>query len=226
MPTLKDLWTTKWFRYATIAAALLITVSLFGNFRSCRSVDYWKGQAAAAEARVKNLGYTIESLEKATAAMAEENQKEIATLRGMVDSANTVAAGAHAQAEAGESRIADLEKELAAAGTLEERYRIVQAQNVELKRVVEVQKTEIAAKNRIIELKDAEIGVKDRAYSELKLNYDKGIEGWRAEKARADALEKVNVALGQKVTALKLQAFLGKAGAVGLLALGIYAVAK
>ena len=223
---IKDLWAVKWFRIATITAAALILVSLFVNFRSCGRVDYWKGQADAAEGRVKALGYTIESLEKGRVVLEADHAKEVAELRGMVDSANTVAAAAQDQIDLAEGRIVDLEKELGLAGTIEEKYRIVLAQNTELRTVIALKDTQIAEKNRIIELKDAEIAVKDRAYAELKLDFGKAVDGWRAEKERADALERVNRALGVRVAGLKLQAAIGKVGGLGLLALGIYSIAS
>jgi len=206
--------------WAKIAAAAAVLVFLFFFLKSCRKTEYWHGQYDAAQKKVEDLGYTIKDLQTGLSAAEAKTKAQVAELQEEISNRDRVIEGYHGEIDSTNTVIAGLEEKIKDAKTVEEENGLLHEAVAVMKTKDLLRETEIGEYRKQIVSLNQVIEVKDRAYATLRLDYDKAIEGWQAEKDGNKASKDFIKALQKENGLLRFQATVGKLGLAGLAVAG------
>jgi len=206
--------------WAKITAAAAVLVFLFFFLKSCRKTEYWHGQYDAAQKKVEDLGYTIKDLQVGLSAAEAKTKAQVAELQEEISNRDRVIEGYHGEIDSTNTVIAGLEEKIKDAKTVEEENGLLHEAVAVMKTKDLLRETEIGEYRKQIVSLNQVIEVKDRAYATLKLDYDKAIGGWQAEKDGNQASKDFIKALQKENGLLRFQATVGKLGLAGLAVAG------
>jgi peptidoglycan hydrolase CwlO-like protein len=214
-------------RWVKITAAAAVLVFLFFFLKSCRKTEYWHGQYDAAQKKVEDLGYTIKDLQTGLSAAEAKTKAQVAELQEEIANRDKVIEGYHGEIDSTNTVIAGLEEKIEDAKTVEEENKLLHEVVAVMKTKDLLRETEIGEYRKTIVSLNQVIEVKDRAYATLKLDYDKAIGGWQAEKDGNQASKDFIRALQKENGLLRFQATAGKLGLAGLaVAAAIFLLSK
>lgn len=223
LTTLKSLWAIKWLRYLAMGILALLVIFLFVRHTTAAKAEYWHGQFDAQVKVSEGLGYTIDSLDKEVSKLKVDSSKKIGELQGQIDSLTTVASTQDGVIVGKDGKITALEAKIATAKTEHDELMASRPLIVEQKAEIALLKTQLEGSRNIILTWEQKYAVRDKAFLDLTVDYDKAMKGWGAEKDARITCGKALASLQLATGGMKLERTIERLLIVGG---GAYALLK